>query len=418
VPPADPATAINVRQAYGTDDGAVRRAVAAARSAGKSLYFATGTYRYDGFLILDGVSAFGDGAGSVLEAMDPAESAVILRGGNVSLRALKVTAPGASKRLGPFNAGGVYIDHVNGFTVEGVTVSRVQSAGIIVLGASNGTISGNLVSGSYSDGIHMTGGAHDIVVKGNQVRDTGDDMIAVVSYLDDGVVCSSITIVDNDVRGQSWGRGISVVGGRDVTVQRNTIDDTSGAGVLVNSDGSYGTYGTTGVKVLQNTISRTDRNHIHHGGIHVEGWPGQLVQGTVVSGNTISDTAYRGVVVGPQTVGTRIEGNTIQRTANAGVFVWGGADPSVVGNRIDSTANYGVYVTRDVTGRLSILDNTLRNVNTSRQAAIDVVHVEAGSALTSGEIRRTIYTLATGDVFDRLVECANPQVVVADNRTA
>lgn len=417
MPAPDSSASIDVQQDFGTSDSAVRRAVAAARSAGKSLYFAAGTYRYNGFLILDGVSAFGDGASTVLEAGDPSGSAVILRGANVTLRALKITAPGASKRVGPYNAGGVYVDHARGFLVEGVTVSRVENIGIVVLGGSNGTIAGNVVTGSFADGIHLTGGSHDITVRGNRVRDVGDDMIAVVSYLTDGVVCANITITDNDVRGQTWGRGISVVGGRDVTVQRNSISDTSGAGVLVNSDGSFNTYGTTGVRVLLNTISGTDRGHIHHGGIHIEGWPGQPVLGTIVSGNTVTDTSYRGIVVGPHTSGTRIDGNRISRTANEGVFVWGADDPTITGNQVDSTASYGVYVTRNTTGRLTVLDNTLRDINTSRAPAIDVIHVEAGSALSSGEIRRTAYSALVGNVVDRLVECVNPQIAVADNRS-
>ena len=416
-PAADRLAAIDVLRDFGTNDSAIRRAVGAAQSAGKALYFAPGTYRYQGFLLLDGVSAFGDGASSVLEAIDPTESAVILRGSGVSLRNLKITSPTASRRLGPHNAGGVYVDRARGFVVDGVTVARVASAGMIVLGASNGSITNNVVSQSLSDGIHITGGSRDIAVRGNRVRDTGDDMIAVVSYLADGTVSSDITIEDNDVRGQSWGRGISVVGGRNVAVRRNSIAETAGAGVLVNSDGSFGTYGTSDVRVTQNTIAGTDRRGIRHGGIHIEGWPGQLVQGTVVSGNTISDTGYRGIVVGAYTTDTSITDNSVARTANEGIFVWGGSNPTITGNRVESTAIYGIYVARSTTGRLSVLDNTLRDVNTSRSAAVDAVHVEAGSALQAGEIKRNSLAAPAGYPLDRLVECVNPQIAVADNRT-
>ncbi len=352
----------------------------------------------------------------MLQAADPAGSAVILRGANVSLRSLKITSPTASKRVGPYNSGGVYVDHANGFLVQGVTVSRVENIGIVVLGGANGTIADNVVTGSFADGIHLTGGSHDITVRNNQVHDTGDDMIAVVSYLDDAVACFDITITDNDVSGQTWGRGISVVGGRNVTVRRNAIADTSGAGVLVNSDGSYGTYGTTNVQVSDNTITNTDRGRIHHGAIHLEGWPGQKVQGTTVSGNTITDANYRGIVVGPNTDATSVTGNRVARTANEGIFVWGGSNPTITGNRVELTAIYGIYVDRTVTGRLSVLDNTVRDVNTSRSAAIDVVHVEAGSALTSGEVRRTIYSAPAGNPYDRIIECVNPQLVLSDNR--
>ena len=65
----------------------------------------------------------------------------------------------------------------------------------------------------------------------NTVRENGDDMIAVVSYMaSDGTAIGSMTssmttlrdqrlnrnilITDNDVKGQYWGRGITVVGAR------------------------------------------------------------------------------------------------------------------------------------------------------------------------------------------------------------
>ena len=337
-PAPAPASAINVRAGYGTSDAAIRRAVAAAKAAGKALYFPAGTYDYTGFLILDGVSASGDGDSTLLRASDPNNSAIILRGSNVSLRSLKITAPTAASRVGSGNAAGVYVDRASGFAVENVTVAKVQNIGILVFNSANGVIASNFVTGSLADAIHLTNGTHNVVVKGNRVRDVGDDMIAVVSYLGDPQ-CADITIVDNDVRGQWWGRGISVVGGRNVTVERNSIADTAGAGVLVNSDGSFGTFGTSGVRILGNTISGTaNHGNIRHGGIHIEGWPGQPVLGTIVSGNTITDARYRGIVVGPNTDGTVVSGNGVVRTANEGIFVWGGSNPTIKGNKIESSA--------------------------------------------------------------------------------
>ena len=97
--------------------------------------------------------------------------------------------------------------------IDHVVVDTVSGAGILVFGGVNGSLTASIVRNTQSDGIHMTYGSHDVLVSGNTVNDTGDDMIAVVSYLGDRAVCRDITIVGNTARRQTWGRGISTVGG-------------------------------------------------------------------------------------------------------------------------------------------------------------------------------------------------------------
>jgi hypothetical protein len=109
------------------------------------------------------------------------------------------------------------------------------------------------------------------VVK-NIVRENGDDMIAVVSYMSNaGTPISTmlasmstlreqrlnrnILITDNDVKGQYCGRGITVVGGENVTIQYNQISDTTyAAGVLLARESGYLSFGVRNVIVLNNTI--------------------------------------------------------------------------------------------------------------------------------------------------------------------
>jgi nitrous oxidase accessory protein NosD len=239
-------------------------------------------------------------------------------------------------------------------------------------------------------------------------------MIAVVSYRDDGRLCRDITIIHNTVRGQTWGRGISVVGGVNVTVEGNIIEDTSGAGVLVNSDGSFDTYGTRDVRILGNTIRGTDRRGIHHGGIHLEGWPGFDVQNTIVRKNEVSYTGHRGIVVGDHTSDTIVSDNHVLSTAQPGIWVGGGSDVRITDNQIEATATYCIYVMRTARGRLAVLDNILQKVNTSGAASIDVIHVEPSSTLKTGLIRGNRY-LAAHSGYERLIECANAQIVISDN---
>ena len=156
----------------------------------------------------------------------------------------------------------------------GTTYANGSSAsGIFIYHADTFLVAENTVKRSLADGIHTTGGSINGRVIKNTVRENGDDMIAVVSYMaSDGTAIGSMTssmttlrdqrlnrnilITDNDVKGQYWGRGITVVGGENVTIQNNLISDTThGAGVLLARESGYLSFGVKDVIVRNNTIT-------------------------------------------------------------------------------------------------------------------------------------------------------------------
>lgn len=66
-------------------------------------------------------------------------------------------------------------------------------------------IVGNTVQATLADGIHTTHGSTNVLVRGNTVKDTGDDLIAVVSYQADGSLSANVLIDGNTVSGNYWG---------------------------------------------------------------------------------------------------------------------------------------------------------------------------------------------------------------------
>jgi parallel beta-helix repeat protein len=398
--------------AYGATDAAIRLALGAARALGEPLYFPAGTYTYDNVIDLRGVSAYGDGPVSILVATNPARSAVKLTGSGQYLRDLEITSPLATARDSSSSAAGVNVYNATNFLVQRVTVAAAAETGIFTTGSSDGRIESNVIIGTLADGIHTTGRSSNIVVADNSVSSVGDDMIAVVSYLADGAPCHDIQITGNDVHDQTHGRGISVVGGDNVTVQSNKIARSAGAGVLVNSDGSYGTYGTTGVQVLDNMIDDPS-TAIDHGGVHVQGGSGeQVVSGTLVQGNTITHANRHGIVVSSLTTGTVVQNNTITTTGADGIQADAGRDITISSNTITDASTNGISVLDAVTGTLTISDNILRDVNRAALSYIDVIFIEPRSALSSGAVTDNSYT---GRTYDRLVENTNSQITVSGN---
>ena len=407
---------IDVKASYGTSDSAIRAAITAAKAQGKALYFSAATYTYTSALYLDGLTAYGDGPSSVLSASNRASSAIVLRGSGPVLRDLKVTSPNSVSRSQAYIRANVQVDGASNFVVERLTIVEAEQNGIIVHNESDGgTIRNNNVSQTLADAIHITDATEDILVTNNTVRDAGDDFIAVVSYLVDPARCKNITIVGNDVARQTNGRGISNVGGQSVTIKNNTIAETDGAGILVASDGDYGTYGPLNTQVLDNVIDTTDLGDIHHAGIQIFGQPGNMAQNTLVRGNIVRNTLYRGIYIGPNSQGTLIDDNELEKIAEQGILASAARDLTVTGNTLTEIGTYGLYARNTVLGRLEFKSNTISWVNASGEGGVDVIHVEPNTSLTSGEVSGNRYKPKSGGSYDKLVESTDPKVVVFNN---
>jgi hypothetical protein len=135
-------------------------------------------------------------------------------------------------------------------------IDGASAAGIMVFGGREFKIEGNTVRNTLADGIHITNGAYGGVVVHNVVRASQDDMIAVVSY-GRGQAAHDILIAHNDLAGNPWGRGIAVVGGRDITVSDNMIRDVvAGAGVLIAREGFWNTNGSSNIVIERNLLEQ------------------------------------------------------------------------------------------------------------------------------------------------------------------
>ena len=407
---------IDVKASYGTSDSAIRAAITAAKAQGKALYFSAATYTYTSALYLDGLTAYGDGPSSVLSASNPASSALILRGSGPVLRDLKVTSPNSVSRSQAYIRANVQVDAASNFLIERVMTVEAEQNGIIVHNeADGGTIRNNNVSQTLADAIHITDASENILVTNNTVRDAGDDMIAVVSYLKDPKRCKNITIVGNDVARQTDGRGISNIGSESVTIQGNTISESNGAGIIVAADGSYGTYGPLNTQVLDNVVDTTDLGDIHHAGIQIFGQSGNIAQNTLVRGNTVRNTKYRGIFIGANTQGTLIDDNELESIDEQGIYANGARDLTVTNNTLEKIGTYGLYARNTVSGRLEFKNNTIEWVNVSGDPGVDVIHAEPNTALTSGEISGNRYKPKSSFFYDKLVESTDPKITVFGN---
>ena len=210
--------------------------------------------------------------------------------------------------------------------------------------ARNFKILHNYVYRTWNDGIHITGqGTHNGLISRNIVRESGDDMIAVINYRKGEPNIYNIEISDNDVAGTYWGRGITISGGKDIQVLRNKIDNVLyDAGILLFADGaSWHTANVRNVLVEGNIITRNQtETYTYNPGANPNsisrGWgtvkprghaairlfsntADRLVTGNIIRGNTIDKTFKDGIDIDGNVCNTTITDNIIKNLGAGGV---------------------------------------------------------------------------------------------------
>jgi parallel beta-helix repeat protein len=279
----------------GRDDSAAIQRALDAMNAGEMLVFPTGRYHISKSVHVrkPGITIRGE-TGAIIHATNPDSMAILIEQDRTTVQSLTFTAITDRRRTAAWHAriavaGGnpdgtwrwVYdtVIRDNKILPSGEPgtpgANSASNVGILMVHADRFLIANNTVSRTRADGIHVTNGSRNGRILNNTVRETGDDMIAVVSYIDSGNaalnkasnvlgdwltrldqrVNKNILVAGNRVGGQYWGRGITVVGGRKVTIARNIIDNVPiAAGVLLAREANYQTFGTRNVLVEYNTI--------------------------------------------------------------------------------------------------------------------------------------------------------------------
>jgi hypothetical protein len=280
------------------------------------------------------------------------------------------------------------------------TANSASTAGILVLHADHFLLAGNTVARSLADGIHINGGSINGRVLNNIVRETGDDMIAVVSYADTATAISNtaahmrhfweanvaqrlnrnILIAGNQLSGQYSGRGISVVGGQSISIVRNTLSNIPvAAGILLAREAGYQTFGVENVIVegnllrdIQNLAPPYDgagkfaaNQRTGHGAIEVHAG---LFADEHADPMLRDSLAVRNVVV---------RNNVIQRSAVNAVR----AGVNMV-QTMHGIGAGGVSVSRAAVN--GVIDNVSIQDNRFEQVATDPINVQGGNATGAG----------------------------------
>ncbi len=276
-----------------TDDTAALQEAFDTAEPGTRLVLPEGiVFAHDDVLTLSSPDVVVSGGGTLL-ATDEERSSFVLAADRVALDGVTLRIEDTTRRYEAYEQQRLRLDGHTGIVVRDVRVEGSAAAGVYVGGGTADFVLDRVqVSGTEADGIHITQGAHDGRVLEPLVRDVGDDGVAVVSYAPDGAPCARIEVVSPTVDGSSGGRGVSVVGGEDVTFRDIDVRDTYAAGVYVAAEGSFDTTGVSGVLVDGGTVDGANTGEdIDHGAILVfNGTDDETVDDVVVRDLEVTST--------------------------------------------------------------------------------------------------------------------------------
>ena len=126
------------------------------------------------------------------------------------------------------------------------------------------------VFGTYFDGIHWGDGtAYSNLVENVFFRGMGDDAIAQVNR-EDSPLCHDNIARFNSIIASYWGRGLSDVGGDNLTMTDNIISSVYNAGMIITTEalGPSNSRLINGLQFLRNTVRKCGHTGHNHAGIH------------------------------------------------------------------------------------------------------------------------------------------------------
>ncbi len=221
------------------DDQAALTQALAALKPGETLQLASGKrYTHSGKLTLSVADVRIDGNAATLIATDPGAATLLVgdAADRVTIRNLSFVVVGARARNNAnFASSPLVIGRNSGFQGANLISTGSAGCGFFVFGARGFVLENLVVNRSWADGLHMTYGATDGLVINPSILRAGDDGVACVSYEQDLAPCERITVIRPHVR-FSHARGVSIVGGSDITYLDIDVAQTRAAGAMIAAE--------------------------------------------------------------------------------------------------------------------------------------------------------------------------------------
>jgi len=328
---AQPAGSLNVVTNYGADPNgvndstaAIQNAVNAGISQAKTVFIPTGTYKVTGHIIV--------GNNGILRGAGPWYS--VLQGYGAGVFG---NAPSTNVQLSDF---AIFGDSVvredslahealggamgGGSVIQNIWIEHTK-VGMWFNGPMDGaTVTGLRIRDTFADGVNLHGPVSHLTFQQSNVRNTGDDGLAMWSADDAG---HDNVFKFNTVQMPNLANNIGIYGGYNNDVMDNYLADTLWQGSGINYGNQYKAVVMSGTNlVARNTLVRTGSLDVNAGigvgAIAFRAVDKAMTATIVVNDNQISDSSYAAIqFFGSKVSGVTFNTNTITGAGTFGVQV-------------------------------------------------------------------------------------------------
>ncbi|MFJ5034448.1 CBM35 domain-containing protein [Streptomyces sp. NPDC088560] len=290
---------------YGVNPGsgdvtaALNSALSQLSGTGQGLWLPAGTYNISGRVSLGDVALRGAGPWytTLQSTAENGSGGLYTTGGRNQIADLSILGDhtfrnndqGAPAIEGSFTSGSlilnVWMEHAK------VGLWAVPGTGLDIAGVRARDI--------FADGIHVHGGSSGTRVEQSNVRNTGDDNIALDTEGGDVTHC---TVSHNTVQSPIQAGGIGIYGGGNNVVESNTVSDTVAFGSGINVSTAFGQNFSGPTTIRDNVLTRTGSHNSNWNSDIGALWifadaKGDITQPVTVTGNTIKDSSYQAVLL-------------------------------------------------------------------------------------------------------------------------
>ncbi len=344
---------------------AIQNCFNAAKVEGKSVWMPSGTFVTSSLLIATGITVSGAGPWYTTIYAETTGGVINVETG-ATLENLYINTNSIARG----SAGNAISPHGSNWTVNNVWLQHTTDVAIFADG-SYGLVENCRVANSFADGVNLNNGANatgnNLTATNNFVRGCGDDGLAIYSnsVSGGGTTMNTILMDHNTSIASWWANGLRIAGGTNLTVSNNLITDS------VTNQGMFIGYYNTGdddtsfpvvdAVINNNTIERCGGTSGGDYGMTIAGSSTQPTDADVYS-NTIEDSLYIGVKVGPN------------------VTLTFGSD-----NEVINPGTTGIYIESTATGSGDFYDDTVSGINSGQEAFIN----DAGTGFTLTESGNT-----------------------------
>ncbi|MBY8343853.1 discoidin domain-containing protein [Streptomyces spinosirectus] len=182
-------------------------------------------------------------------------------------------------------------------SVSGMWIQHMKVGLWLTGNNDNLVVENNRILDTTADGLNLNGNAHGVRVRGNFLRNQGDDSLAMWSL---NGADSNSSFENNTISQPNLANGIAIYGGTDITVSDNLVSDTNalGSGIAISNQKFLDPFSPLAgtITVSGNTLVRTgamNPNWNHPmGALRVDSYDSAVNATVNITDTTITDSPY------------------------------------------------------------------------------------------------------------------------------